>query len=179
MSGQRQPIGLIMAKNAKHLTKEEIAERMNTEVHAPSDKVKPPSWLDSKQKAAFRRIADELAGLDLISNLDCEALARLIVAQTHYTEITKQLADTPLMVTRKFPTGGKDENGADILEERTVVNEERERRMVMQERAFRECRQSASDFGLTVSSRCRLVVPKPQQQARNNKFDKFNRNAVG
>jgi P27 family predicted phage terminase small subunit len=31
----------------------------------------------------------------------------------------------------------------------------------LQDRAFRQCRQCARDLGLTVSSRCKLVVPQP------------------
>lgn len=50
---------------------------------------------------------------------------------------------------------------------------ERERLMIIQDRCMKQCRQGASDFGLTVSSRCRLVVPKPQQQKPENKFAKY------
>lgn len=56
---------------------------------------------------------------------------------------------------------------------RQVVNGERERLMIIQDRCMKQCRQGASDFGLTVSSRCRLVVPKPQQQKPENKFAKY------
>ena len=53
------------------------------------------------------------------------------------------------------------------------ANGERERLMIIQDRCMKQCRQGASDFGLTVSSRCRLVVPKPQQQKPENKFAKY------
>lgn len=56
---------------------------------------------------------------------------------------------------------------------RQVVSGERERLMIIQDRCMKQCRQGASDFGLTVSSRCRLVVPKPQQQKPENKFAKY------
>ena len=63
----------------------------------------------------------------------------------------------------------------DIFEEIEVVNGERERLMIIQDRCFKQCRQSAADFGLTVSSRCRLVVPKPAEEKKENKFAKFAR----
>lgn len=34
-------------------------------------------------------------------------------------------------------------------------------------------RQGASDFGMTVSSRCRLVVPKAKETKPENKFAKY------
>ena len=56
---------------------------------------------------------------------------------------------------------------------REVVNGVRESLMIIQDRCMKQCRQGASDFGMTVSSRCRLVVPKPPQQKPENKFAKY------
>lgn len=89
MAGQRQPIALIQAKGKKHLTKAEIAERERTEVKAPADKVTPPPYLTPSQKKIFRKIAKDLREIDLISNLDVEALARLVIAQEKYREAMK------------------------------------------------------------------------------------------
>ena len=149
MAGQRQPTDLVVMNGRKHLTKAEIEARKNAEVVAPNDKVKPPSYLTPEQKKKFRKIAKELLEIKLIANVDCDALARLLIAQDQYIEITQQVGT------------------------RQVVNGERERLMIIQDRCMKQCRQGASDFGLTVSSRCRLVVPKPQQQKPENKFAKY------
>ena len=47
MSKRREPIDLIIAKGKKHLTKEEIENRKNTElnVDAIKEKIKPPDYL--------------------------------------------------------------------------------------------------------------------------------------
>ena len=128
MAGQRQPIALVQAKGKKHLTKAEIAEREQTEVKAPSDRVTPPSYL------------------------------------------TKQ----PLMVTAAYDTGKKDAEGYPIMAEHEVVNSQVERLAIIQDRYFKQCRQGAADFGLTVSSRCRLIIPKAPEAPKTNKFkDKF------
>ena len=58
MAGQRQPIALVQAKGKKHLTKAEIAEREQTEVKAPSDRVTPPSYLTAIQKNGERTAGD-------------------------------------------------------------------------------------------------------------------------
>ena len=136
MSGQRQPIALVVAKGKKHLTKAEIEERQRTEVRAPADKVTAPAYLTPSQKKAFRKTVKELRAIDLISNLDVDALARLVIAQEKYREITEQIAQLPLMVEIEV-----------------------------------QCRQGAADFGLTVSSRCRLIVPKAKEAPKQNNLD--------
>lgn len=42
-----------------------------------------------------------------------------------------------------------------------------------QEKLFKMSRQAANDLGLTISSRCKLVVPKKQDETPKNKFNKF------
>lgn len=174
MAGQRQPIELLVAKGKKHLTKAEIEERQRTEVKAPADKVTAPKYLTASQKKTFKAIVKNLRAIDLISNLDVDALARLVIAQEKYIAVTEEMAKQPIMLTVKVPTGMKDEDGEPIMTEMEVVNAEVERLALLQDRYFKQCRQGAADFGLTVSSRCRLVVPKADKEVtKENKFAKF------
>lgn len=171
MAGQRQPIELVKAKGKKHLTKAEIEERERTEIKAPADKVTAPAYMTASQKKAFKKIVKQLREIDLVANLDVDALARLVIAQEKYTEVTAELGRQPLMVTVEVPTGHKDESGNPIFRQMETVNGEVERLALLQDRYFRQCRQGAADFGLTVSSRCRLVVPKAQEEPKEeNKF---------
>lgn len=173
MAGQRQPIELVKAKGRKHLTKAEIEERERTEVRAPADKVTAPPYLTPPQKKAFKKMAKELREVGLIANLDVDALARLVIAQEKYVEVTAELGRQPLMVTVEVPTGYKDEHGEQVWRKQEAVNGEAERLSLLQDRYFRQCRQGAADFGLTVSSRCRLAVPKKQDEPQDeNKFKK-------
>ncbi|GAA0081365.1 phage terminase small subunit P27 family [Clostridium sp. CTA-6] len=149
MARPRQPTDLVMLKGKKHLSKKEIEERKNSEVQAPADKIDPPSYLPSNLKKEFNRIAKELISIEIISNLDCEALARFIVSEYNYQKVTKKL----------LKTGIDNEKYIDLL--------------LMQEKLFKMCRQSASDLGLTISSRCKLVVPKSKEEKPKNKFSKF------
>ena len=159
MAGQRQPIALVQAKGKKHLTKAEIEERQRTEVKAAADKVK---------------IVKELRAIDLISNLDVDALARLVIAQEKYIAVTQELNKQPLMVEIEIATKQLDEYGQPVKIKKEVVNGEVERLALLQDRYFKQCRQGAADFGLTVSSRCRLVVPKADKETpKENKFAKF------
>ena len=43
----------------------------------------------------------------------------------------------------------------------------------MQDKAFKQVRAAASDLGLTISSRCRLVVPQAPEVPKTNKFSRF------
>lgn len=125
----------------------------------------------------YSSLTKELLEIKLIANVDCDALARLLIAQEQYLEITEQIRETPLMLdvpvyeTQKNPDTGKDERVQ--VGTKQVVNGERERLMIIQDRCMKQCRQGASDFGMTVSSRCRLAVPKPKDEKPENKFAKY------
>ena len=177
MAGQRQPTDLVVMKGKKHLSKAEIAARKDAEVVAPNDKVRPPAYLTLEKKKKFRKLAKELLAIKLVANIDCDALARLLIAQDQFVEVTEQIRTTPLMV--EVPVYEEKDNPLSGEKElvqvgtREVVNGERESLMIIQDRCMKQCRQGASDFGMTVSSRCRLVVPKPPQQKPENKFAKY------
>ncbi|CEO20631.1 phage terminase small subunit P27 family [Paraclostridium sordellii] len=149
MARPKQPISLIQAKGKKHLTKSEIEERKSKEVKAANDKVEPPSYLPDTLKEEFIRIASELMRIEIMTNLDCEALARFVVSEYNYQKITKKLLKTG------------------------VDNDKYFNYLVMQDKLFKQSRQAASDLGLTISSRCKLVVPTKQEDKPPNKFSKF------
>lgn len=149
MARPKQPIALIQAKGKKHLTKAEIEDRKSKEVKANCDKVDPPSYLPKTLKKEFERIAEELKRIDIMSNLDCEALARYIVSEYNYQKVTKKLLKTG------------------------VDNDKYFNYLLMQDKLFKQSRQAASDLGLTISSRCKLVIPTKTEEKPANKFSKF------
>ncbi len=145
----RQPTDLLLVKGKKHLTKAEIEDRKSKEVKAPSDKVKAPSYLPADLKKEFNKIAKELKEIGIITNLDIDALARFIIAKKMYLELTKQILEKPeLMIVDK-----------DIV--------------TTQDKLFKQCRVSASDLGLTISSRCKLVVPKKEDKKELTEEEKL------
>lgn len=152
MAGQRQPIELVLAKGNKHLTKTEIEERRKSEVKPLAGDITPPAYLTKKQKAEFNTIAGQLQELKIMGETDVDALARYIVANTFYINAVKKLRSKE---ARDDP---------EIFESWLKI----------QEKMFKQCRASANDLGLSISSRCRLVVPatdKPPE--KTNKFKKF------
>ena len=89
MAGRKkEPIELIQAKGKKHLTKEEIKNRMLTQIVAPSDNIIPPDGMKEELKETFIEYAASLKELGIISNLDVGALERYVVAEYEYRDYT-------------------------------------------------------------------------------------------
>lgn len=155
MAGSKQPIELVIANGKKHLTKDEIKQRRESEVKAPSDNVEAPSYLTKKQKERFWYYAKQLLEIRIMSNLDCEALGRYITCNDMYEKLTKKLRTKEVI------------NNIGLFEDYSKA----------QERYFKLARASANDLGLTISSRCKLTVPqapKPSNPtAPKSKFERF------
>lgn len=152
MAGQRLPFEVVQARGAKHLTKAEIEERKAREIKPIADNIIAPGYLTKGQKDEFYRIADQLNKLKILGETDVDALARYIVANSFYVNAVKQMRKTEVKNDPvKFEAWAK-----------------------IQERYFKQCRSSANDLGLSISSRCKLVVPKTETETpKENKFKKF------
>lgn len=152
MAGQRLPLEVVEARGSKHLTKVEIQDRREREIKPITDNIIAPDYLTKKQKDEFYRIAEQLEKLKILGETDVDALGRYITANDFYINAvkkmrTKEVKDDPI----KFSAWAK-----------------------IQERYFKQCRASANDLGLSISSRCKLVVPaKKDDKPKENKFKKF------
>jgi P27 family predicted phage terminase small subunit len=157
MGRPMQPIALVEAKGKKHLTKSEIAERKAREVQPIAENIIAPSYLNKSQKNEFDKIANQLLKLKIMGETDIDALARYVVANTSYIHSTKQLRKK---VVKDSPA-------------------QYEAWSKVQERYFKQCRACAQDLGLTISSRCRLVVPEAKESTpKANKFKQFEKSRV-
>ncbi|WP_343119270.1 phage terminase small subunit P27 family, partial [Clostridioides difficile] len=97
--------------------------------------IQAPSYLPVELQQEFYEIAKELIRINIMSNLDIDSLARFIISKKLYIDITEKILKNTCLITDK-----------------DIINS--------QDKLFKQCRQSASDLGLTISSRCKLVVPK-------------------
>lgn len=169
MSGQRQPIELLLIKGNKHLTKDEVEDRKSREIRAPSDKVRAPSYLDKDMKKEFTKISKELVEVGIMTNLDVDALARFILAKKMYLQITNELLlRNPITEIEEEVT----EDGGTVRVTQSVSGTYLEL-LQAQDKLFKQCRQSAADLGLTISSRCRLVVPKKETKQEKTEEEKL------
>lgn len=164
MGRPREPIDLIAAKGRKHLTREEIEKRKNSEVIAPSDDVKAPSFLTKNEQKKFDELANQLIELKIMTNLDCDVLARYIRAETEYIKISKQLNKI------KFSLDKKSRLTADMqLSVQYGLYSDLSK---IQIRTMKACNECAKELGLTISSRCKLVIPKAEKEKPTNKYMK-------
>ena len=147
----RQPIELIQAKGKKRLTKEEIAERQASELKVDLKNINIPGYLTKKQKEEFQEIASKLLYIGIMTELDEDCLARYIISKHTYLSLTKKLNKKEI------------KNDIDQLD----------RIMTLQDKSFKQCRACANDLGLTITSRCKLILPKTPENPKENKFAKF------
>ena len=158
MAGQRLPIEVVQARGSKHLTKAEIQERKEREIKPVTDDIIAPDYLTKKQKDIFYKSASQFEKLKIMGETDVDALARYIVANDSYVHATKQLRKSEVKNDpMKYESWSK-----------------------IQERNFKMVRASANDLGLSISSRCKLVVPgaNKEDKPKENKFAKFEKRTV-
>lgn len=166
MARPRQPLELLVAKGNKHLTKQEIHDRTESEVKPCTDEIVAPSYLTATQKKDFDKIAAQLDKLGIMGETDCETLARYITAQSLYAQAVKDL--------RKLSKERPKDAGAAELVQWAQLQEILDKRI---DRYFKQATAAASKLGLTISDRCKLVVPQAPEAPKPDKFSKFNRGA--
>ncbi len=154
MAGQKQPIDLVIAKGKKHLTKQEIKTRKEQEINVPFVDIQAPKYLSKKLTDEFYEVAEKLKSLNIMTELDEDCLARYLLSKNNYLKITKKLNN---IITKKETR---------ISEIDSLIS--------IQDKLFKQCRSAANDLGLSISSRCKLIVPVDPTPPKKNKFDKFN-----
>ncbi len=98
-----------------------------------------------------------------MTNLDVDALARFLYARKMYIKATDALLETELTVQRKQAI--HDDDGAVIdMNEWEEANIAYSDLLSNQDKLFKQCRSVASDLGLTIASRCKVVIPKQEKQ---------------
>lgn len=158
MSGQRQPIDLVIAKGKKNLTKAEIEERRAREITPITDEIEPPEYLTTKkQREEFTKLANQLTKLRVMGETDVDALARYVISNELYVHTSKKLRSSKVKNNPyEFNAWSK-----------------------VQDKYFKQCRAAALDLGLTISSRCKLVAPTVEEKAKpENKFAAFKKGAA-
>lgn len=141
MSGKRQPTDVVKANGRKHMSQVEEEERREREVVADVPKyVRPPKWLAEDLRKDFKRLSGQLIRLGIFSALDKDSLGRYLTAQRNWENTLKQ-------VSAAIAKG-------DL--------ENAEKWSKIQDRYYKQARSCAADLGLTITSRCRLVVPQPE-----------------
>ncbi len=154
MPGPRQKLSVLEANGRKHLSRTEKAERAAQEVNLPKPKtLRPPKWLPDDLKPEFRALAREILAADIgAAQLDCDTLGRYVVAQRQFAAACRE-------AQRAMESPHNTEAAAEWLK--------------MQDTCFKQCRACANDMGMTITSRCRLVIPDTGQKKEENPFERL------
>ena len=150
MPGKRQPTDVVLANGRKHLSRAEETQRRAGEVKLPqAETARPPGWLPKELKKTFRALGKQLIQAKLYTELDADTLGRYVAAQ-HQWELATGHAEEALEAA--------DQEEADGWSR-------------IQDRYFKQARACANDMGLTITSRCRLVVPgRGSRTSRKTRF---------
>lgn len=138
MAGKRQPTALVESNGRKHLTRAEADARRDQEVHVPPpEQVTPPRWLPKRLHAEYMEIGEILLAAGLYAELDRDVLGQYFLARDRWIRADKKAA------------AAIKKNDEKLAREWTGV----------QGTYFKQARQCAEAMGLSVTSRCRIVVP--------------------
>ena len=152
MAGRhKQPVDVIVARGKSHLTRVEKERRKAEEATVPPHlrAVQAPEYLSEWPDLvdAFYRYAEMLRDImpEQFGQPDADLLARYLVSERLFESLTSKLVKLD------------DVDGIKSLQ-------------VAQDKAFKQAHTSASALGLTVTSRCRLVVPSGGEDDDESEF---------
>lgn len=138
MAGKRQPTDLVAANGRKHMTQAEEDQRRDQEVHVPPpDAAVPPKWLPKRLHGEFREIGEILRAAGLYAELDRDVLGQYFLARERWLKADRKAASAIKADDEKLAREWTSVQGA----------------------YFKQARQCAEAMGLSVTSRCRIVVP--------------------
>lgn len=171
MARPREPIDLIKAKGKTNLSKKEYDERKSQEIDVPFTDVQPPDYLTAKQKKDFSSYADKLVQIGIFTELDVDVLAQFCIARELYIGYSKQIKKVldKENIVHKWSIveelASEPETQEDLIKllEKIIRRQRGEDISVimnLQDKAHKQCLSCAKELGMTISSRCKLVVPK-------------------
>ena len=193
MAGKRRPmdvnLSVVEGGRGKHWTKAEIENRKSSEPKLQKPKaLKPPSWLSDPAKKLFKVYAKQLLEFPsgVISSLDVGTLARYCDCELAYGEASAQKSFWLEVSRRRLEGVCKQDTVAmpdqDVHKLELAYEESKKQvefwisQMGKLEKIARGC---ATEMGMTVSSRCRLVVPDSGTKEDTDPLEELQRQLLG
>lgn len=156
----RKPMNLsvVEGRGKKHLTKSEKEERKQREeaLKGNSDKVIAPEWLDDIAENEWNRVIDELIELEIVTNVDVSSLAIACDSLSKYIQAMESIEQFGLVYEEETNAGTKRVKNPAVTVQKQYAD---------------IYKQYMSEFGLSPSSRLKLVVPK-KGEGEPSEFDK-------
>ena len=143
MPGKRLPTDVVKSRGRKHLSKAEEEERRKQELRVdPPETATPPKWLPKELRKEFKKLGNKLIPLGLYTELDQDVLAQFILCRERWL--------------------GADAHAAECIA--AGLTDMSAKWTSTQGTYFKQCRQCAEALGLSVSARCKLVIPQSEEE---------------
>ena len=166
MGRNKEPVSLILAKGKSHHITHQIEEsRRKSELPVIAENIRPPDFLNDDEKRKFNEIAGILQQLDIMSDLDCDVLGRYIKSQSDWEKYSEFVGNAQKSLKQAF-----DENDIENIGFYTNILSKYEG---LRAKAFSQCQTCASSLGLTITSRCKIIMPQKIESPKENKFNEF------
>ena len=193
MAGKRRPmdvnLSVVEGGGGKHWTKAEVEARKASETKLPKPKaLKPPDWLSDPAKKLFKSYAKQMLDFPsgIISTLDVGTLGRYCDCELSYAEASTQKSFWMEVSRRRLEAICVPDGLAESVPDRQKLEDAYEEakkqvdfwsgQMVRFEKIARSC---ATEMGMTVSSRCRLVVPESGTKEDADPLEELQRQLLG
>ncbi|MBP0725545.1 phage terminase small subunit P27 family [Bacillus sp. RG28] len=162
MGRSAKPVVLqLLEGNKGKYSKAQLQERLEREklIQPKTDKLKPPSWLSSFAKKEFKRMVNELKEVDLVTNVDVNALALYCDAYGNYVECTKVIQEEGLMV--------------EYTNKAAETNKVPHPLLTKQKALFEQMKSLSTEFGLTPAARAKIAIPKLNEKEESDEEKMF------
>ena len=155
MAGPRQAAAVVIGRGRKHMSGAEKEARLEADALARNaagkcTAVHAPKWLPKELRPDFKELRDQLTELSLISKMDRDILGFFLVARSEYAAAGRRASAA---------IAAGDDEGAQSWSN-------------VQDKYFKQARGCANDLGLSVSSRCRLILPS-KEDSQEDEFTRF------
>lgn len=150
---RKLPQNVIEMRGKSHQTKVEKEERRNSEPKMSDDKrIRAPDYLPEMLRAEFNELGQQLIKAKLACKLDRDVMARYLMSKQNWILAHEKAKDSLLFDDDPKTVGGWTK----------IAN-----------LYFNQCQSCANAMGLTITSRCKLVVPQDKNEEENDPMAKM------
>jgi P27 family predicted phage terminase small subunit len=138
----------LLEGNKGKYSKAQLQERLDREnaIKPKANNVKAPNWLSPFAKREFKKMVAELMEVELVTNVDVNALAMYCDALDNYVQCTRMIREEGLMV--------------EYTNKAAETNKVPHPLLTKQKALFEQMKSLSTEFGLTPAARAKIAIPK-------------------
>lgn len=130
-----------VALHTKHYSRSDEAALLDRDVKVPFTDVQPPDFLTTKKQVdEFEGLARKLKACGIFTELDETVLGQYIIAREVYVDTMRE--------SRR------------VINDKLAEERDKSSAQARLSKSIKDCRDLASDLGLSITSRCKIQMPK-------------------